>query len=409
MWEAIGGAQGDAVHLQGHERAGQRIAMQDAAGETVGLVVVGGAEPVGELQAGRRRPSGRRGKPQALQQAGVVGLAAVQRPGHRDVQPHRLQADAQAVLGLEVRAAQDEAEGVGGREGERALHVPGVAVVEGVVVRPQPRRIEVLDIAVMLADRGGDVSGEGVGEPARDIAGQVSGVVVAIAGVQAGVHRVARVRRVGAHDDRAAGGVAPVERALRAGEHLHLLGGVQIEGGAGQGGDIDAVHIGGDRGRLSGAGERGSDAADEGADVAGGVLDRQGRAHPLQLQQVGDPARLDLGGGDRLDGDGGLLQVFGAPLGGDDHLVELRAGSGCVGRRRAGRGRPGQGADAERCDGDPGQQVTVLHGFPLRGRRFAAGLMTSCSVGAPPVRRRCDPAATPGWRARGSDLAPRPS
>ena len=192
----------------------------------------------------------------------------------------------------------------------------------------------ILDVVAVLAGKA--VEGDAVapvehaGDARRDLLGNreadgaLDAHLVEAPIVDAGVAVGLAARLAGNEIDRAARGVAAIERALRAFQHLDALGVEELEELAGRRSEIDVVDIDAD-----GAGDVGvevvdADAADEDVRVhrTERGLDIQARRLQRQILHVFDAEPLDGLAGKGGDGHRRRLQVFALALRSDDDALE---------------------------------------------------------------------------------------
>ncbi len=202
-------------------------------------------------------------------------------------------------------------------------------------------------VAVVFGE--GAADGEGVAQ--RD-GGRDQGIALIIAADRAAPHELELVAETLGHVlDRAADGVAAVERALRTAQDLDATHIEDVEHGALRASDIDVVDIEA-HARLE-APERilladAADEGDQGRVGAAGDLDGRVRGLLLQRRDVGGAGALKLLGRQSRNGDGHVLQLLVAATGGDDDVVQrglvvLRHGVLCHHHRGGGAPRgPGQ-------------------------------------------------------------------
>jgi hypothetical protein len=259
----------------------------------------------------RQRVHGFEGEPvgQATQHAAGIVVA------------HLLLAACARTVFLEIRGHQVDGGLVGRRPAQRAAHRVLVAVVHVVA------GVDVLGIAVALQGDAGDACGEPFAERRVQRALDLRVVVVAVLPLDVAAEH-AGFRGFRDHVDRAARGVAPVQRALRAAQYRDLLDVVVLGLEQAREQDRDLVDM--DAHTVVGAGghQRGADAADRevvAGEVALGVGHvRRGEAH---VAEGGDLLRFQRGrveGGDR---DRHVLRRFRALLRGDDDFLQLRQGA----------------------------------------------------------------------------------
>src|SRR5205085_4989677 len=177
--------------------------------------------------------------------------------------------------------------------------------------------------------------------------------VIAVACVDVAVGG-GKIRRLSDEIDHAAGGAAAVKRALRAAKHFHPLEVVKRRFRQERSEEVNVVDVGGDAGFLIATDHRLADAADREirtGEIALAVGDA-GRAE-LQVLDLHDLVRgkvlRRIGG----DGNGDGLNVLGAFLGGDHHLLDLRKG-------RRGK-RTGKQSRVEKNEGPSGPERTIGH------------------------------------------------
>src|SRR5690625_8638 len=126
------------------------------------------------------------------------------------------------------------------------------------------------------------------------------------------------------------GGVAPIQGALGAAQHLDALYVGQLGDQPRAAGNVDAVQINGDGRVLGGLGIVVADPTNVGAHGrlgAGHFPHRQVGHTVLQVANVGETHVVQPLGAEGRHGNGGFLQGFGPLLCGDDHLFE----HGCAG------------------------------------------------------------------------------
>ena len=152
--------------------------------------------------------------------------------------------------------------------------------------------------------------------------------------------------------DRAARGVAAIERALRAAQHLDTLQIDELEHRAGRAADDDAVDIDAD-GRVCGEDRFGfadaphlDDEVPLGRRTGGGGEVRRDRA---EHRGVGDAARFDRIGADRADRERDALQRFTALFSGDDDVVERGRLVAAILRPGGSRQADGRSRYTEKC------------------------------------------------------------
>jgi len=268
----------------------------------------------------------------------------VGRIGHRAVERGvgTAQAHAQAV-GLVAHVGRRQVDGDVGR-GQ-----PGQAAAQGGLVdvaQALPGVAVVLPGAALFGDGGQATQQDGI-DLARDVAFQAVAVVGAVFGAEAGV----ALGGGGVGDDvhRAAGGVAAVQRALRAAQHLdardvehRALGGDRV--GVGHFVDIDA-----DRRGVVARVFAGADAADAELRLAAAELAVDLHVGHDVLDVVDDVDALFLQrlAADHAERDAHVLAGLRAALGGDDDVFEhggVGRGGGRFGRRRLGDGEGQYGA-----------------------------------------------------------------
>ena len=226
-----------------------------------------------------------------------------------------------------MAAAEHEVVGdvVGGRDVEGAAQIPALGVVAAVAGQPIER------IAVVaLVEPGQPERHQILDQRYADAALHVDRIEPAVIDREIGFGGVAGLAR--RQVDRAAGGVAAVERALRPAQHLDLLEIEEPRALRERRADIDAVDIDADRARGGRVEIVDADAPDEDARIGGAVvrLDLQAGRLVGEIDDIGDPAVADRVATDRGDGDGYVLKFFGALLRGDDDLADL----GCAVPRR---------------------------------------------------------------------------
>ena len=192
------------------------------------------------------------------------------------------------------------------------------------------RDVAVVDVVVGVAVVGGAVAPVREHGPAdlqqRGDDGQVHGggpaALAMVAAEQAGVAVGAVFRLVGNHIDHAGGGVAAVQGALRAAQHLDALGVVEVGLKEEAGGLVGAAEM---HPRAAvGAGREGvvADAADHEVGAEVGAAE-QGVGHlELNLAGAGDVARLQRVPVKGRDRDGGFFDGLLALFCGDDQLFD---------------------------------------------------------------------------------------
>ncbi|MNI44995.1 hypothetical protein D3C73_993960 [compost metagenome] len=151
-------------------------------------------------------------------------------------------------------------------------------------------------------------------------------------------------RAFGNEADGAAGGVAAVQGALRAAQHLDPVDVEDQPLGHDRDRIGDLVHIDADGGRVVGGVVLKADAAhpELGRAAAEGRFDLQIGGGVLKLIDVGDALLRQAFAAEDAEGDADILSRLFAPLGGDDNLVDRRGGR-FVGRALRGDGGGGQG------------------------------------------------------------------
>ena len=175
---------------------------------------------------------------------------------------------------------------------------------------------DVVDNAVAIGVAIGE-AGRDAGDFTRieeDLA--VPGIVIAITGfhLQAEIGR----GRAGDESERATGGVAAEQRALRATQHLDPFDIHHVQAHGARASDIDAVDIqaiGGIDAEALAAAVGNAAHGEDGRTVAGGAGQHGdiGRK-AAKVTGIGDAQLLDLVGADRADRDGNFLKVLGALL-----------------------------------------------------------------------------------------------
>ena len=121
-------------------------------------------------------------------------------------------------------------------------------------------------------------------------------------------------------EDRAAGGVAPEQGALRPLQNLHGFQIGQVEHRAGLAGDIDPIDIYGDIRFRASTLHAGADAAHGGLQICAGLVDDDARCLAREVVHAVDAGAGQLLAADRYDGCGHVYQTLLAPLCGDDDV-----------------------------------------------------------------------------------------
>ena len=242
------------------------------------------------------------------------------------IEPERRRAGAAAAL-AEIIGGEVDRQRVGrtqpeGNAATGILLIVGAVVHIGVVADIDARGAQRDILAERNVDRGI--------EPQR--------VVIAVFDIALGARSV-EIGALGDDVDRAAGGVAAVERALRSLDHFDALEVVEEARGRARAADIDAVEIERDR-RVR---QRVAVEIADAAQIEQRVRARRGR----DLERRDDRGQLgrarDAGAGERIARDGadrdrGALEIFRAALRGDDDVLQPGFGGGARLRLGGGRG-----------------------------------------------------------------------
>ena len=193
----------------------------------------------------------------------------------------------------------------------------------------------VVHVGAALAVDPRDAGRKRVGDRAGHVAFELVRIDVAVLAEHARAEFVRGPR--GVHADRAGNGVAPVQRALRAAQHLdaiHVEHRVARQPAAPE---IDLVDVDPD-GALDGVQARAAEAAHRHRGHAPAVLrDQAGRLQREPLER-GDALLLHRHGGLDRHRDGHLEDVLGTPLRGDHDFLEFETGVGMHGNARDGEG-----------------------------------------------------------------------
>ena len=214
---------------------------------------------------------------------------------------------------------------IGGAPGDavRQLCLHAQTRTPAVVLVVALTRGGVLGIAVVVLPVGRDLEGQAGRGRQVDRATHHLALVRAEAGFEEAAGRVARIL----HDNgnRAAGGVAAEQCALRPAQHLDPLDIEEAEVVGVLAADIDVIDIGADR-RIEGCDRfRVADPAQVigvGRTQAGVVEAHQVRHELGHIQRGVDPARLQRFGIEGRNRDRHVLYAFGAALGGDDDVLK---------------------------------------------------------------------------------------
>ena len=220
--------------------------------------------------------------------------------------------------------------------------------------------VQVLAVAVVLI--GGDRAADGEGITHRDRSGQQE--VALIVRAHLGPRRQAGIvaQPLGDVFDRTADGVAAVEGALRPAKHLDPRDVEDVQHRALGTGHIDVVDIEADAGLE--APQRvllahAADEADQGRVGAAGDLHRGVRRLLLQGRDIGRAGLFQPLGAEGRDRDRHVLQLFVAPTGGDDDVLD-HIGLPCIGRLGRRLGVLGRGSPRQHAPSRAGQQ-RALH------------------------------------------------
>ncbi len=286
--------------------------------------------------------------------------------GGHDIRSREARPRGFAMTVLGVRVVVDVV--TGEPEAERVAGVPLGAHAKGVhilVVVLLPGE-QVLAVAVAAVHGGARADCEGLADRRRARGDQVGLVVRA----EVGAHVEPRLLAERLRDvlDRAADGVAPVERALRPAQHLETLDVVDVEHRALRPRDVDVVHVQAHSGLEAPQRVLLPDAADERDERrvrAARDLQREvgrGLLQPGDVERAGvvEALRRERGHGDRH-----VLQALVAAPGGDGDLLDT-GGPVLAGRRRilGEHGRDGkQRGDGGRA-GAGRWQIRLFHGSP---------------------------------------------
>ena len=154
-------------------------------------------------------------------------------------------------------------------------------------------------------------------------------IVVAVA-YRAVARQLADLRLDGDDVDRAASGVAAIERALRSLQHLNTLEIEEHPRRARRPSDVDAIIVERDRRIAVRRDGEVADAADEDQVASAGRLDRQRRYLLVQSSGLGHAGGRDVRSRDDVDRHRRALQVLRSALGGDDDIYEALAGQRCL-------------------------------------------------------------------------------
>ncbi len=231
--------------------------------------------------------------------------------------------DARAVrILLVVIDHQRDVGGIARREAQRAARRPLIAVVDVVAGR------EIVGEAVALEADAGEARGERV--PERDVHHAFHFERVVVAGLELDVAVELLLRLARDDVDGAAGGVAPVQRALRPAQHFDTLH-VEVFG-LEQPRILDRhrVEMRLDAGVAAGRDRRHADAAD--LEVRAGEVRlriRDVRHVQLQVGRLVDLAAFERLAAERSDCDRHVDQIFFAPLRRDDDDVDDLRVPGC--------------------------------------------------------------------------------
>ena len=257
------------------------------------------------------------------------------------------------IAGMQVVVGQRRPEAVAQLglqlDPDRLLAKPEAAPVEGA----RRGRAQALVEAVGVPEVAGNDDADGVRQRPRDIAAHPAVVVAAVGALDVAFEVVGRV--LGVDQDRAARGVAAIERSLRPLEHLDAV-------------DRGQVHVQDLRGELVkvvdedrdvvlvGAGVDRGDAADRHLRIGAAVADLEPGGDVLEVAHRVDADAAERLLADDLDRHRHLLQPLGAALGGDQDLVAVAGpflGRGAVLRegRQRGRRQDQRGAEQQRAPG----------------------------------------------------------
>ena len=193
-------------------------------------------------------------------------------------------------------------------------------------------RFAVAEIGAAIYDVGRDPCCAMLTHRHVDRALEVDSVVIAVAD-RAEARELARLGLGRQHVDRAAGGVAAVERTLRSLEHLDAIEIVEDAGCRGRAADIHPVIVERDGG-IAVRGTR--EVADAAHEI---IVVRARRRHRERRDQAGQtvdrtrPGLEQIAAADHVDRHRGALAVLAHALGGDDDVAET--GRTCRGRGAA--------------------------------------------------------------------------
>ncbi len=168
---------------------------------------------------------------------------------------------------------------------------------------------------------------------------------IVIAVIDLGGGAIIESRRLAVDIDRAAGGVAPIKRALRPAQHFGMIDIEEVIGELAGTAEIDAILIDADAALqpvadLGGA----ADAADRQDGLARiGLGQVQIRRHLLQLSRGLDAQQVQRRAADHRDRHRHVLRVLGPQPGGHlDFLKTVCIGHGCTGKENTGKGNTGK-------------------------------------------------------------------